>query len=200
MSNKTSAINKILILDCETSGMFFGTSNPAVSGNKRYEAISWGFIVADGTTLDMLDHLYVEITPSNQCMWSDKAEAVHGLSRAYLAENGKHRDDAICDIAEFIFKHFDPSDSIVLAGQNAGSFDKYFLLEIFDAYGLQLKLSHRTVDTFSVGYTTFGFTDSDQLFNAFQCRIPGQPHNALTDAAAVLKVLQTVRRLIKSIK
>lgn len=195
---KTSAIDYILVVDSETTGMNFGTPDPAISGNTRYEAISWGFILVDGKTLEEIDSMYIEIQPSSRCVWNDRAEQVHGLSREYLAKNAKTRDEAIADIAEFIYKYFPPEQgaNIVLAGQNVASFDKYFLKELFDSYELPLKLSHRSVDTFSIGYATFGFTDSNQLFEAFRCRDSNAPHNALTDARAVLHVMQTVRKLI----
>lgn len=198
MANKTSAIDYVLVVDSETTGMHFGTPDPAISGTARYEAISWGLIVIDGKTLEEIDSMYIEIQPSAKCIWNDRAEEVHGLSRAYLAQNGKTRDEAIADIAEFIYKYFPPEngDNIVLAGQNVASFDRYFLKELFNSYDLPLKLSHRSVDTFSIGYATFGFTDSNQLFEAFRCRDSGSPHNALTDARAVLHVMQTVRKLI----
>lgn len=202
MSNKTSAIDLVLIVDSETTGMNFGTPNPAISGDVRYEAISWGLIVIDGKTLEEVDSMYIEIQPSSKCTWSDAAEKIHGLSRPYLAANAKTRDEAICDLAEFIYKYFPPESkvNIVLGGQNAASFDRYFLKEIFDSYDLPLKLSHRTVDTFSIGYATFGFTDSNMLFDAFRCRDNTEKHNALTDARACLKVIQTVRKLINSMK
>lgn len=194
----SSKIEKILVMDCETTGMFFGTDDPTTNGTQRYESVAWGFIVIDGESFEILDTLYVEIQPSATALWSDKAEEVHGLTRQYLQVNGKEREDAACDIAELLLKHF-TDKVIVTAGQNVASFDKPFLKQLLKDHGLMehFRFSHRCLDTFSVGMTLFGFTDSDQLFGAFNCRQAGSRHNALADAGAVLKVMRTARAMIR---
>jgi hypothetical protein len=187
----------ILACDAETSGIAFGSIDPTFdqSTGEKFQAVSFGLIVASAKTLKPIDKLYVEIQHDEAYTWSNKAEEVHGLSRQHLAENGLSRFDAATAILKFIEKHFGPADmirSIVLAGHNVATFDRYFLLELLSEIGVYLKLGNRHLDTFSTGFTLWNTVDSNELFEMMD--IVRQEHNAMEDAEIELQALRYMRQ------
>jgi DNA polymerase III epsilon subunit-like protein len=194
---------KILIVDCETSGM----CSPGISDDpshnpetgETYQSVAWGLIVANAITLKPIEELYVEIKWDGVSVWDPRAQAVHGLSLEHLEANGMESADAVCEIAGLIIKHWGPNSHVTLAGQNVASFDLQFLKRLLRSEDINVKFSHRTVDTNAIGFAVFTSFTSNELFETvgIPARDPAK-HNALDDARCVLTTLQTVRSLFKT--
>lgn len=185
----------LLALDVETTGLCFGGTNPAYNEatGERYQMVSAGLIVVDADTMKPIKSLYVEIQYDGVSIWSDRAEKVHGLSKAYLAENGVTPEEACITIAELLLEYWGPDGVVSLLGHNVATFDKFFLDQLMKDHGLTIKFGNRHIDTHSIGIATFKTYNSDDLFELIG--VVRQDHNALEDAAAALKVVQTVRTL-----
>jgi DNA polymerase III epsilon subunit-like protein len=179
---------KFLVIDTETSGMSFG-GDPSID----YQIVSIGLIVSD-FTFKPLEELYVELQWNGIDKWNDKAESVHGLSKAYLSEHGSSERDAVEKIAGMMVEHFEIERPITLLGHNVGTFDLPFFRKLLLKYDLPFKFSHRTMDTFSLAIGTIGTFNSDDLFDVmgFEKR---KSHNALDDARYALKTFGTISKL-----
>jgi hypothetical protein len=199
MTKITGKFDKFLCLDCETSGMGFGTGDPS-KGSKDgevYQSVSWGLVVADSETIKPIDKLYLEIKWDGHSTWNNKAEQIHKLSKEHLEQNGMSSEDAACEIASFVLDHFNPKKAINLAGHNIGSFDIFFLRSLLEPFGLMFKTSARLIDTNSIAFAAFNSYTSDQAFELLN--VKRDSHNALEDAMASLKVIHATRTLMKTI-
>ena len=191
---------KCLAIDCETSGLFFSKDSDDPSTNLKtgetYQAVSWGLIVADANTLRPIEKLYVEIKWNGTSLWEPKAEAVHGLSKQYLEENGVSEEEAVITIASFILKHFGPENALHPLGHNV-QFDIRFLRQLMRKFGVELKFGNRILDSYSIGAVTFGTYNSDHLFNA--CGLPERKlHNALEDIEYTLESCRRIKMIFKA--
>lgn len=194
--------NKILVADCETTGLCMGTMEPYIHPTKgiRHQAVSWGMIIADANTLQPIEELYVEIKWNefskeqklHDPTFGKRAEEIHGLTPDYLEKKGVDEEQAVAQIGDLILKHFGDS-SIRLMGHNVSTFDRYFLWELFFRYGINLNFGHRCIDTNTLGFVCYGTYNSDDLFELLG--IIREDHNALEDAGAALLVAQTTRDL-----
>lgn len=191
--SKYSHFEKFLAIDCETSGMKFGTDDPSTG----YQIVSIALIVSDVKTYKELDTLYLEIKWNGESGWNERAVEIHGLSKEYLEENGVDEEGAVVDIVEFIMKHFDINKPITLMGHNVVSFDKPFFIALLARYGIRLKISHRALDTFPVGLLAVDAFDSDELFNNMGFP-PRKEHNALEDIRYTLKAFRLIKKIITS--
>lgn len=185
-------IDKILAIDCETSGLSFDQEANDIT--KGFQSVSWGIIVSDVKTLKPIDSLYVEIQWNGVDQWTNKAEKVHGLSREYLAENGVTEEQAAEEIAAMIADHFDPEDSIVCLGHNVARFDIPFLKKLLFKYGFEFKFAHRCIDTCGMGIVLLGAYDSQQIFDKLGIK-RGEVHNALEDIQATLKAARMIKKM-----
>lgn len=192
-------IEKILIVDSETTGMAYGCDDPSYNPTtgETYQAVSWGMIVADAFTLKPIERLYVEIKWNGESVWDPRAQAVHGLSLDYLEENGMSEEDAVVEIASLILKYWGPDSPVHLGGHNVATFDLPFLRRLLRSQGLEIKFGHKYIDSNSVGFTTFGTHNSDDLFEAVGCATRGD-HNALEDAENTLTALRTIKQLFNA--
>ena len=195
MSTPKGYFDKILAMDCETSGLNFNSVDPSVG----FQSISWGLIVADAATFKPLDKLYVEIKWDGKSGWTKEAEKIHGLSREYLDKNGMTREEAAGAIGNFVYKHWNPSNdfsyqrNVRCLGHNVATFDIWFMRELLEPFQIMFPTGNRFIDTSSIGFATFGCFTSDEAFELIG--VQRKEHNALEDAAAALKLVQTVRTL-----
>ena len=191
-------IDRVLFIDAETSGIAMGqidpTFNPATG--EKYQAVSFGLVVADAATLKPIDQLYVEIKWDGESVWDKRAEAVHGLSLAYLEEHGMDEEDAVVEIVTLILKHWGPDSAVCLGGHNVATFDKFFLSKLLQKHGMPVRYGSKTIDTNAIGFATFGTHNSDDLFEMVGCpaRDPAH-HNALVDALNALTAVRIIRKL-----
>ena len=191
--------SRILAVDCETSGFFSGQDDPSYNPQTKqeYQAVAWGLIVADADTLRPIDKLYLEIQWNGVSLWDSGAEAIHGLSKQHLQQNGVTEEPAVIEIANLILKHWGPNISNTsFLGHNVVSFDLPFFKRLIRKFGIELKYSHRHVDTNSIGFATVNTYNSDDLFDAVGLESRGH-HNALEDAQYALEVVRRVRKLWK---
>lgn len=191
-------IEYVLFIDAETTGIAFSCDDPSFDpkSGDTFQTVSLGLIVASASTLQPIEELYVEIKWNGTSKWSKQAEAVHGLSLAYLEENGMDEEDAVVAIASLILKYWGPDSPICLGGHNVATFDKFFLRRLLRTHGIEIKLGSKMLDTNSLGFGTFGTHNSDDLFEMVGCaeRDPAK-HNALQDARNALQAFRTVRAL-----
>jgi oligoribonuclease (3'-5' exoribonuclease) len=196
MSNKPNGfITRLLAIDTETSGLFFGSDDPSYNQKTKqtHQLLSIGLIVVDAITLAPIEELYVEVKwdPSNQ--WDTGAEKVHGLSRQYLEENGVSTSEAVELIANLLISHWGPSAAIHILGHNP-QFDLAFLRRLLRTEELEFRWGNKMVDTNSIGFVVFNTHNSDDLFESIGAKTRGQ-HNALEDIRNSLKVVQVTRQL-----
>lgn len=196
---------KLLALDCETTGFCFG-HNPVYNTHtkERHQSVSWGVIVVDAATLKPLDELYVEIKWNERSLiqrmnnpkFGKDAEKIHGLSLEALEENGVEEEEAVTQIGNLILNHFGDGD-IRLLGHNVVTFDRLFFDDLFRRHDINLKFGNRHIDTNTIGFVCYETFNSDDLFELIG--ITRETHNALEDARASLKVAQITRKLFKTV-
>lgn len=192
-------MERILVVDSETSGMAFNSDDPSIDAvtGQTYQSVSWGLIVADASTFQPIERLYVEIKWNGESLWSAKAQEVHGLTLEYLEDRGMSEEAAVVAIASLILKYWGPECPVSLAGHNVASFDLPFLRRLLRSQGIEVRFAHRHVDSSSVGLATFGTFTSDGLFEAVGIDARGK-HNALEDAEHSLTALRTVKQLFNA--
>ena len=198
MTNKKAKgfFDKLLVVDCETSGMAFNADDPSfdpVTG-ATYQSVSWGMIVANAQTLKPIEELYVEIQWDGVSKWEARAQQVHGLTLEHLEANGLSTEDAVVEIAGLILRHWGPDSPVCLAGHNVATFDMYFLKRLLRSQGIEVRFGNRTVDTNSIGFCVYTTYTSDELFAQVGCPDRGA-HNAMEDARNVLQALRVTRAL-----
>mgnify|MGYP000915246600 CR=1 FL=1 len=188
---------KVLAMDCETSGVNVNSDDPSIG----YQAVSWGLIVADAKTLKVIDELYVEIKWNGESKWDKKAEGVHGLTKEYLEANGLDEEEAVVEIANFIYKYWPPDAeyssqrSIRCLGHNVSTFDVWFMRQLFNKFELKFRTGNRFIDTSTVGWVVFDCFNSDDAFDLVG--VQRKEHNALEDARASLQLVKTAKTLSK---
>lgn len=187
--NPIGYFNLLLGVDCETSSISLDdTLRPAAN----CQAVSWGFIVINANTLEIIDELYIEVKWNGESEWSAEAEKVHGLSKEYLDKHGVEEKEALLLISEFLFKYWTYTVSINTLGHNSISFDMDFLNDLYNKYDLRLKFSHRNVDSFTPFFLLLNIYNSVDGFTAL-----GMPHrtyhNALDDIKYTLECLRRIR-------
>ena len=180
----------MLCFDSETSGTDF-SQNPHLN----YQAISWGLVIFDTLTFDIIDTIYVEVKFNNKkYKWSTDAEKIHGLTQEYLQENGVTEEKAAEEILNFLLKYFDLDQAISVLGHNVW-FDVKFLHGLLDQFGLMIKINQKYFDTSSVGTLMLGISRSDDLFS-FLGLPERAAHNSLEDALMTVAAMQNLKILV----
>lgn len=196
----------LLAIDCETTGLCFSNDNPVHNPKtgEYHQAVSWGLVVADATTLKPIEELYVEIKwndkskkqRKNNPQFGKKAEEIHGLTRKYLEDNGLDEEDAIVKMGELILKYWGPTTSIRTLGHNVHMFDLVFLRDLFERNGVHLKFGNRHYDTNSIGFINWETFNSDDLFGLVGFDARGA-HNSLDDAKMALEAARITRMIFQ---
>lgn len=192
----TGYFEKLLAMDCETTGLDWNGDDPS----NGHQAVSWGFIVADGKTLKPIEELYVEIKWNDESKAARKADPefgkeagrIHGLTYDYLEQNGVTEEEAVVLIANMIIKYWGPTCLIKALGHNVQMFDIPFLRAMFKRHGIVLPLGSRHYDSNSAGFIAVGSYTSDALFDTmgFDSR---DSHNALEDTRMSLESCRRIR-------
>jgi Exonuclease len=193
--SKIAQFDKILVMDCETTGVQKGSCLypcRAINGG-YYQPISWGLIVADMRTLRPIEEHYIEIQWDGKSIWDNNAQNVHGLSIEYLQTNGLTEVEAVEEIGSLIMTHWGPENNIHIMGHNP-SFDLAFLDDMFKRYDIELKFSHRMYDTNTLGGILLDCYTSDQLFTTMGM-VDRNQHNALEDARYSLESARKIKLL-----
>lgn len=206
MTNK-GKFKYLLGIDCETTGLCFSSDSPVhnPTTGEQHQAVSWGILVIESSTLEVVDELYVEIQWNHHSLmqrtddpnFGAYAERIHGLDLEHLQQHGMPEEEACLQIGSLISKYWSPATSIVTLGHNVHLFDVPFLRGMFRSQDIELRLNNRHVDTNSIGYANWETYNSDDLFETL-----GYPqraeHNALDDIKLTLGVVQTTRAIMQS--
>jgi DNA polymerase III epsilon subunit-like protein len=197
----------LLAIDCETTGLCFGTESPVFNPatGERHQSVSWGIIVADSETLRPVEEMYLEIKWNKYSKVQRKsnpefgkaAEGVHGLTYEYLEENGIDEEEAVLKIGELILKYWGVNVTVKSLGHNVHLFDLPFLRDMFSRHDIALPIGNRHYDTNSMGFATFGTWNSDELFEAVGFD-PRGAHNALDDAKMALEAARRIKLIFNS--
>lgn len=199
MSLPKGYFDKILAMDCETSGLNFNTTDPSIG----FQSVSWGLIVADAATFKPIEELYIEIQWDGKSSWVKEAEDVHGLSKEYLSKNGVTREEAAVSIGNLIYKHWNPTSdlshqrNVRCLGHNVATFDIWFMRELLNPFEIMFPTGNRFIDTSSISFATFGCYTSDEAFDLIGFK--RDKHNALEDARAALELVRVVRLISQSV-
>lgn len=181
-----------LALDFETSGSDFERGHSA----DIYQGISFGAAIFDTRTFEVKDTLYREIQfDESKYKWSMDAQRIHGLSREYLAENGVTREQACCDLVEFLLKHLGPSPRVMVLGHNV-EYDISYTKQLLGDFGIDFFTHHVKLDTACLSFVNFGTYKSDHLFEimGFEHRTV---HNALEDVLMTIEAAKTFKLITK---
>lgn len=187
-------IERILALDCETSGINWGSgwseNNHIIAHG--YQAVAWGMVISDVKDYKPIAELYVEIKWNGESKWDAKAQQVHGMSKEYLEEHGMDEEEAVITIVEFLMEHLGIKKPIYCLGHNVVSFDIPFLKDLLYRYDLKgIKFGQRHLDTFALSMGTVQEQDSNDVFKRVGLKVR-KDHNALEDAKYAL---ETYRRI-----
>lgn len=182
-----------LCLDFETSGSNFGGDSTI-----DYQGLSFGAIIFNTETFEEVESIYVEMKfDASKYKWSEEAEAIHGMSREYLEENGVDRDEALAELLSLILKYFGPNPGkILFLGHNC-QFDIDFTLQLCRDFGMEIVPFHVILDTSSTGYILTGMYKSNDIFETF-ANISRDKHNALDDARACLTSARVMREIFQA--
>lgn len=174
-----------LAIDWETSGY----SVPSYA--KEHQGISFGALIFDIATFEIVETLYLEIKfDSSKYKWDEGAERVHGLSREYLAANGVTQQEAATQLATMILKYIG-TDKIVALGHRV-FFDIEFTNQLMAAVDFELSWDPIKIDSAAIALTFLGVNKSDELFDLMGMP-PRQEHNSLEDIVYTLESVKGVK-------
>lgn len=191
---KNASFEKFCVIDVETSGINFKSVNPA----EDQQIVSLAVIVVDYKKMREIDSLLLHVKWNGVSEWSDKAEAIHGLSKTKLNKIGIDEEEVVEKLIEFLLQYFDVNDSIVFGGHNVARFDLMFLKTLLNKFDFDLKIAHRSIDTNTLGMIMYDTYTSDDLFKllGFQER---KEHNALEDARMSLAAIRKSKKIMEKI-
>lgn len=179
----------LLCLDTETTGSSFKSYEETFS---RYQAISFGAVIARCDTLEPVKELYFELKYDPKYAWSEEAEKIHGLSREHLEQNGITAEEGAVELANFLMDVFGVS-KVPFLGHNP-HFDIHAMRQLLEPFGIMPELYHVVMDTSAGGFLAINKTKSNDIFNIF---LGGRQdtHNALDDAKMTLATARAMRQV-----
>jgi DNA polymerase III epsilon subunit-like protein len=184
-----------ICFDWETTGSDFAITDMREMA-KVFQGISLGAVVYDTATMEPVDSMYVEIKfDAAKYQWLDRAEKIHGLSRAHLEANGATNEEAASMFFEMFLKYFSPESQVLVLSHNT-NFDIAFMEQLLEPLGIMFKIKRTVLDTSVLGYMTTGLHKSDDLFD-FLCIPPRTEHNALEDALYTLEAAKRIRDIFQ---
>lgn len=189
----TSLASKLgLCFDFETSGSSWGEDSSI-----NHQALSLGMAVFNTRTFEVIDDLYIEMKfDSSKYRWSDEAEAIHGLTREYLEENGLSNEDAVIAVCEFLLKYFGPNPTIMVMGHNI-DYDLLFMKQLLQPHNMMFHVHNVKIDTAGVSFVNFVTYKSDHLFELTGVG-ERDTHNALADVYMTIGAAKFMRDLVES--
>lgn len=187
-------MNKYLVVSCETSG-FSDTDRDLTIGEngKKYVALSLGLVVTD-LKFNIIDQLYLELyyPDSSNIAWDADAIKIHRLSPQHLEENGIPCEEAVGDIANFLFDHFDVQ-VITVAGHNINSFVLPFFEDFLTSNELPFKFSVNKIDLSTLGHVLLGANSKQDIYAVLG--VKSVKRNALIDAKNTAKCLHQIKKM-----
>lgn len=123
--------------------------------------------------------------------WSDESARIHGvkIEDAVMSTNVVQVAE---DLTWFVRGHWPETEHVTLCGHNP-AFDRYFTKQLMwlGRKPNDVIFHHRMIDTFTLGFTLWGYESSQPLFESVGVQRDGT-HSALEDALACAKVLKAV--------
>lgn len=197
----------VLVLDWESSGLRDEKSTDAnfIEGP---QGIQIGAIVVDpNNDWKEIDHFESNVRfigkhkriiygSHDGLTWSEDAERIHGLTIKSLI-HAPVPSTVGHNFVSWLSKYFDPDDSIMMAGHNPFSVDRYHTLQLLWFSGLSdsIKLHHMMLDTATLGYFVWGNGSSSHLFDVV-LGANRKEHNALEDARLCNGILRKASKYI----
>lgn len=177
----------LLAIDTETSGFSY-SADPSTD----HQVVSVGALVIDSRSWEIADAFYVEVEHDSRFKWSDKAEAVHGLSQVYLKEHGEYIEDAAALFLQFVHKWF--ANTKIIAVGHRIRFDIDFINALLNTIDCELYWDRMVIDSAAMAGGLFGVVESDELFS-----ILGFPeraeHNSLQDIELTVAAIKEMQRI-----
>lgn len=183
----------ILIGDVETSGSTFLSYELTF---KKYQAISFGFIVATSDTFEEVASIEFKVKFDPKYEWSAEAEKIHGITREVLEAEGLTPEEAAIEVAEFILEHFGTGK--VMFGNHNPYFDIEAMRQLLEPFGVMPDLHHVVLDTSGLGFVAIGKYKSNDVFEFFNGERP-PIHDALGDCRMALGVMSGIRGIVNSV-
>lgn len=178
-------------IDWETSGSEWGGDSSI-----DYQGVSYGAVIFDLATFEVVDTLYREIQfDESKYKWTMGAEKIHGLTREHLALHGVTSEDAAVDLMTFFTKYFAPDEMVFVIGHHC-EFDEAFSRQLLEPLGIMYKAFTR-LDTAGTGLINFGIHKSNDLFE-FLGLPPRTTHNALEDIVMTVQAAKMMRTIVDS--
>jgi DNA polymerase III epsilon subunit-like protein len=179
-------------IDFETSGSTWGGDSSI-----EHQAVSLGVAIFNTRTFEPVatNHFYIKFDETKY-KWSMEAQAIHGITREFLAENGQEPEDVACELIEMILPYFGADPKIMVLGHNI-EFDVAFLRQLLEPFGLMFRLHHVKIDTACISFCAFGSHKSDHLFDMTAIEERSQ-HNALQDILMTLEAVAIIRLLVQT--
>lgn len=179
----SEVVETVFSLALETSG--FGREN--CDKGHGYQIVSLGLIAANADTFETIDSLYTTIKWNGVDKWSSQAESIHHFSKS----DGEYEEEDVAAIlANFILNN-NGADPIVFLSHNFSTFGYWFIRDLFDKYGIELFISTRCLDTFTLAKTLFGLNTQNEIFNFLGNT---NPQNTLEKAEAYLKLFRVSKK------
>ena len=174
-----------LAIDWETSGY----SVPDYA--KSHQGISFGALIFDIATFEIVETLYLEIKfDDSKYKWDDGAEKVHGLSRAHLEAHGVTQKEAAERLATLVLKYIG-TDKIVALGHRV-VFDISFTDQLMETVGFEFNWDPIKLDSAAIALTFLGVSWSDELFEMMGMP-PRDKHDAMEDIVYTLSSVKAIR-------
>ena len=180
-----SKIDNIVAVAIETTGFNKDDLNKA-SG---HQILSFGMVSANTVDYKAIKSTYYEVKWNGTSLWNTNLEPMHGFTREYLNNNGIDEETAAAVMADFFIETFE-NKPVVLLGHNVSTFSYWFIKDLLHKYNMNLTLSSRIMDTFTLGKLLFNFDDSHKIFNVLQ---RNSKLNALEKADAYLQFMRIVK-------
>lgn len=179
----------LLALDTETSGVNKGPGDPSTG----HQIVSYGALIIDSQTFEIVDEIYVEIQHNPKFGWSQEAEAVHGLTREYLQANGVTLEEGAFILLSFISKWMGQGMSVVGCGHRF-HFDQHFVNSMLNEAGCEIWWDRVVLDTAAIGGAFLNITGSNFLFEAVG--LPERTlHNSLEDIKMTVEALKFMKNI-----
>lgn len=175
-----------LAIDWETSGY----SYPDYA--KSHQGISFGAIIFETKTLNVVEELYCEIVFDEKYKWDMGAQKVHGITKEHLNEYGITQEHAASLLCNLVIKYIGTED-VMLMGHRV-YFDKAFTIQLTQSIGIDFAYHPTTIDTCSMATVLMEMSKSEDVFQTLG--LPGRKeHNALEDIRYTLESVKRMKEL-----
>ena len=155
--------NYYLSLHVETTGVNY--DDPSAPVYEGHDIVALAAAVCEKDTFKKVDEIIVFFTQDPDR--KDIGTRWHGITAAFLDEEGVDEIEAIEEFVSFLLDYFDVSESIICMGQNVHAFALPFIKNWLYSNEVFLKFSTCSLDVFSLTVATIGETSIEELIDTF---------------------------------